>query len=63
MKQLKQLYSSEEKTKPKLRLLCAICRKEGGSLDDVAARVSMKRRTAMKSSGVLTREAVKGKIV
>ncbi len=25
--------------------LCAICRKEGGSIDDVAARVSMKRRT------------------
>jgi len=45
LRQLKRLYSAEMKAKPKLRLLCAICRKEGGSLDDVAARVSMKRRT------------------
>ena len=45
LKQLQRLYASEQKAKPKLRLLCAICRKEGGSLDVVAARVSMKRRT------------------
>jgi len=45
LKQLQRLYAAEAEAKPKLRLLCAICRKEGGSLDDVAARVSMKRRT------------------
>ena len=45
LKQLRRLYAAEQKAKPKLRLLCAICRKEGGSLDEVAARVSMKRRT------------------
>ena len=45
LKQLQRLYAAEKKAKPKLRLLCAICRKEGGSLDEVAARVSMKRRT------------------
>ena len=45
LRQLQRLYAAEMKAKPKLRLLCAICRKEGGSLDGVAARVSMKRRT------------------
>ena len=45
LNQLRRLYAAEQAAKPKLRLLCAICRKEGGSLDDVAARVSMKRRT------------------
>jgi len=45
LKQLQRLYAAEPNAKPKLRLLCAICRKEGGSLDDVASRVSMKRRT------------------
>ena len=45
LKHLQQLYAAEKKAKPKLRLLCAICRKEGDSLDEVTARVSMKRRT------------------
>jgi transposase len=45
LKKLRRRYTAEKKAKPKLRLLCAICRKEGGSIDDVAARVSMKRRT------------------
>ncbi len=45
LKQLQLLYANEKKAKPKLRLLCAICRKEGGSLDEITARVSMKRRT------------------
>ena len=45
LRQLQRLYAAEKKAKPKLRLLCAICRKEGGSLDGVATRVSMKRRT------------------
>lgn len=45
LRRLQRIYAAEKKAKPKLRLLCAICRKEGGSLDDVTARVSMKRRT------------------
>ena len=45
LRRLQRLYAVEKKAKPKLRLLCAICRKEGNSLDEVTARVSMKRRT------------------
>lgn len=42
---LKKRYEHEEETKPKLRLLCALHRKEGGSIDDIASATNMKRRT------------------
>ena len=43
--ELQRLYREETKAKPKLRLLCAIHRKEGSSLDEIVAYTNMKRRT------------------
>jgi len=42
---LRRIYREERIAKPKLRVLCAIHRKEGRSIDDIAASLSMKRRT------------------
>lgn len=42
---LRRLYQKEQKAKPKLRLLCAIHRKEGKSIDEIVAATDMKRRT------------------
>jgi transposase len=39
------MYRDEKGVKPKLRILCAIHRKEGKSLDDIADFTDMKRRT------------------
>lgn len=43
--ELRWIYQEEQKAKPKVRVLCAIHRKEGKSIDDIAAFTSMKRRT------------------
>lgn len=45
IRELRKLYKAEKKAKPKLRLLCAIHRKEGKSIDDIAGFTNMKRRT------------------
>jgi len=45
IQELRRLYGMEKKAKPKLRLLCAIHRKEGASIDDIARYANMKRRT------------------
>ena len=45
IQELRRLYKEEQKAKPKLRLLCAIHRKEGKSIDDIAGFTNMKRRT------------------
>lgn len=42
---LRRMYGKEQKTKPKLRLLCAIHRKEGKSIDKIVAATHIKRRT------------------
>lgn len=42
---LQRLYEHEQKGKPKMRLLCAIHRKEGESLDEIALQLKMHRRT------------------
>lgn len=42
---LKRKYAKEERAKPKLRLLCAIHRKEGEGIDGIASATNMKRRT------------------
>ncbi len=42
---LERMYSEEQKAKPKIRLLCAIHRKKGESIDEIADETSMKRRT------------------
>lgn len=45
IQKLRGLYRKEKKAKPKLRLLCAIHRKERWSIDDIAGFTNMKRRT------------------
>jgi len=42
---LRRNYETEQKAKPKLRLLCAIHRKEGKSIDDIVSATNIKRRT------------------
>lgn len=42
---LREVYRREQKARPKLRVLCAIHRKEGKSIDDIAGFTNMKRRT------------------
>ena len=56
-KHLQKLYSAEQKAKPKLRLLCAIRRKEGESIDQIASGLHMHRRTV---HGILCRFAERG---
>lgn len=43
--ELRRMYREEWKAKPKVRVLCAIHRKEGRSIDDIAVFVNLKRRT------------------
>jgi len=43
--ELETLYAAEKKAKPKTRLLCAIHRKKGASIDDIAEITSQKRAT------------------
>jgi len=45
IEQLRTAYTTEQKAKPKLRLLCAIHRKEGKSIDQIADLTNLKRRT------------------
>jgi transposase len=42
---LKVVYETEKQAKPKLRLLCAVHRKEGKSIDNISFSTNMKRRT------------------
>jgi len=59
--ELKSLYAKESKTKPKLRLLCAIHRKQGESLDDIVDRTQMKRRTVHETLRRFVERGVSGK--
>lgn len=43
--EIRRLYDDEGKTKPKMRLLCALHRKQGKSIDQIASIANMKRRT------------------
>lgn len=62
---LRELYQTEQKTKPKLRLLCAVHRKEGRSIDDIATFTGIKRRTVHETlkrfvkRGVVAKDAIK----
>jgi transposase len=58
---LKSLYDSEPKAKPKLRLLCALHRKEGKSLDAIADKTRMKRRTVHETLRRFVERGVEGK--
>lgn len=58
---LKAVYACELKTKPKMRLLCAIHRKEGKSLDTIAEKTRMKRRTVHETLWRFIDRGVRGK--
>ena len=45
LEELECLYATENRAKPKIRLLCAIHRKKGASIDEIADSTSLKRRT------------------
>jgi transposase len=45
LEELEYLYSTENKAKPKIRLLCAIHRKNESSIDEIAQITNLKRRT------------------
>lgn len=45
LQQLEKLYAADTKAKPKIRLLCAIHRKRGASLDDIAEITTLSRAT------------------
>lgn len=57
LEDLKEKYARENKAKPKLRLLCAIHRKEGKSLDEITEITNLKRRTVHE---ILTRFIKRG---
>lgn len=57
LKRLQVMYNHEEKSKPKLRLLSAIHRKQGKSIDEIAYLLSKSRRTV---HGWLTRFQKRG---
>jgi len=59
--ELHKLYSVEQKAKPKLRLLCAIWRKEGDSLDAIASGLSMPRRTVHETLRRFDERGIAGK--
>ena len=61
LKQLQKLYSAEQKTKPKLRLLCAIRRKEGESIDCIASGLRMPRRTVHETLCRFVERGIAGK--
>ena len=45
LERLQEMYKIEQRAKPKIRLLCAIHRKEGKSIDEIAEKTNLKRRT------------------
>lgn len=45
LRELRRIYGTEQKAKPKVRVLCAIHRKEGRSIDDIVIFTNVKRRT------------------
>ena len=45
LEELEYLYATENRAKPKIRLLCAIHHKKGASIDEIADSTSLKRRT------------------
>ena len=45
LKKIQKMYDQEKNTKPKLRLLSAVHRKQGKSIDEIASLLSKPRRT------------------
>jgi transposase len=65
LKELENLYATEKKTKPKIRLLIAIHRKNGESIDNIAKITNQKRATAhttlrrFQTRGINAKDAIK----
>ncbi len=65
LNQLEELYRAEQKTKPKIRLLCAMHRKKGESIDEIAEVTNLKRRTVHSilhrfcDRGILAKDSIK----
>ncbi len=63
--QLQDMYAQEPRTKPKLRLLCAIHRKKGESIDEIVEATNLKRTTVhdilhrFSNKGVTAKDAIK----
>lgn len=63
--ELEDLYSNERKTKPKIRLLCAIHRKKGESIDEIVDATNLRRTTVhdilhrFGDKGIIAKDAVK----
>lgn len=58
---LQRLYDRERKAKPKVRLLCALHRKRGESLDAIAGITALKRRTVHATLWRFVERGVDGK--
>ena len=62
---LQKMYSAEQKAKPKLRLLCAIHRKKGESIDEIVEATNLKRTTIhdilhrFENKGITAKDAIK----
>lgn len=61
LSRLNQIYNEETKAKPKVRILMAIHRKEGRSLDEIAAYTNNKRRTVHEILWRLIKRGIDGK--
>lgn len=65
LQQLELLYAAENRAKPKIRLLCAIHRKKGASIDDIAEITNLKRATVysilrrFQQRGITGKDAIK----
>jgi len=61
IQKLRKLYKKEQKAKPKLRLLCAIHRKESRSIDEIADFTNTKRRTVHETLRRFIERGIKAK--
>jgi transposase len=65
LQELEKLYATEKRAKPKIRLLCAIHRKKGASIDDIAQITYLKRATVhsilrrFQERGISGKDAIK----
>lgn len=65
LSEIKRLYKTENKAKPKQRLLCAVHRKEGRSMDYIASALHINRRTVhdtlrrFSERGISAKDAIK----
>jgi transposase len=61
LSEIKKIYKTEKKAKPKQRLLCAVHRKEGRSIDYIADALHMSRRTVHDTLTRFDKRGIKAK--